>query len=79
MSGDPFKKAFLSVMFMFVIFLSYGPMVIEISDLANNATTNNAVISFMGSWFGLFWALLAVFFLMVALYYILDGLSRARF
>ena len=79
MSGDPFKKAFLSVMFMFVIFLSYGPMVTEISDLANNVTTNNAVISFMASWFGLFWALLAVFFLMVALYYILQGLSRGSF
>ena len=79
MSGDPFKKAFLSVMFMFVIFLSYGPMVTEISDLAGNATTNNAVISFMDSWFGLFWAILAVFFLMVALYYVIGGLSKARF
>lgn len=70
--GDPYKRAFLSVMFMFVVFLSYGPMQNEIADLAANATTNNAVISFMDSWFGHFWALLAVFFLMAALYYILQ-------
>lgn len=79
MSGDPFKKAFLSVMFMFVVLLSYGTMVTEIDDLASNATTNNAIISFLDSWFGIFWALLAVFFLMVALYYIMEGLGRARF
>ena len=79
MSGESFKKAFLSVMFMFVIFLSYGPMKTEISDLAGNVTTDNAIISFMDSWFGLFWAMLAIFFLMVSIYYILDGLSRARF
>jgi len=70
---DPFKKAFLSVMFMFVVFLSYGPMKTEISDLALNATTTNAVLVFMDSWFGLFWALLAVFFLVAALYYVVNA------
>jgi hypothetical protein len=73
MSGDNFKRATLSVMFMFIILLSYGPLVEEIATLAGNATTDNAVISFLDSWFGHFWVLLAIFFLMMGIYYLLKG------
>lgn len=71
--SDPFKKAFLSVMFMFVVFLSYGPLKTEINALAINATTTNAVLVFVDAWFGLFWALLAVFFLLAALYQVVKS------
>jgi len=70
---ESFRKAMLSVMFMFIILLSYRPMKVEIGVLAGNATTVNAVILFLDSWFGIFWALLAIFFLSVALFYVVQS------
>jgi len=67
-----FKKAMLSIMFMFIVFLSYGTLNDEIDVLALNYSSN-PVILFFDSWFGMFWALLAVFFLCVALYYVVDS------
>lgn len=64
------KKAMLALMCMFMLLLSYGPFVEEIGVLAGNVTTDNAVISFLDSWFGLFWAILVCFFLASAIYYI---------
>ena len=70
---DP-RKAMLSVMFMFIILLSYGPVKHEISDLAENVTTDNPVISFLDSWFGIFWALLAIFFIAMAIYQVVQNM-----
>lgn len=72
--ADNYRKAFLSMMFMFMALLSYGPMTLEIHALYTNATTTNAVIAFLESWFGIFWALLVVFFLLVALYQIIASI-----
>lgn len=58
-------------MFLIMTLLSYRPLQTEVHALYLNATTTNAVIAFLDSWFGLFWALLAVFFLGVALYEII--------
>jgi len=64
------KKAMLSVMFMFIILLSYGPVNDELGVLAVNYSTN-PVILFLDSWFGIFWAMLVVFFIGSAIYYII--------
>lgn len=73
--GDPFKRAFLSVMFMFVVFLSYRPIQTEIHAMAINASTTNAVLVFTDAWFGIFWALLAIFFLGVAVYNVILAMG----
>lgn len=66
------KKAMLSIMFMFIIFLSYGAVNDELGILASNYSTN-PVILFIDSWFGMFYALLAVFFVIVAIYYVIGS------
>lgn len=66
------KKAMLSIMFMFIVFLSYGTINDELGILATNYSAN-PVILFLDSWFGMFYALLAVFFVSVALYYVIGS------
>jgi len=68
-------KSFASLSMFFMIFLSYMPLVDTIGDLAGNATTTNAIITFFNSWFGIFWALLACVFLAATIYFAVESIS----
>jgi len=70
--GDGFKKAWGSLMMFFLSFLSYKPLAIGIADHALNATTTNAVWTFMDSFFGLFWTIFVIFWFMVSLYLVIG-------
>lgn len=71
-SGSPSVKIFGFILMFLMLFFSYKPLTIEIDVLANNETTTNAVVQFLDSWFGLFWASLIVFILALLLYVILK-------
>lgn len=73
--SDSYRKAFLSVMFMLMVLLSYRPIKEEIHALYINATTTNAVIYFLDTWFGIFWALLVIFFLGVAVFQVIMSIK----
>lgn len=59
-------------MMFFLCFFAYTPLAIGIHDTAINATTTNAVWVFMDSFFGLFWTVLVVLWICVALYFLLE-------
>ena len=70
--GDGVKKAWGALMMFFLCFLSYTPLAVGIEDMAENATTTNAIWTFMDSFFSLFWTIFIVFWIMLALYFIIG-------
>ena len=70
--GDGIKKAWGALMMFFFCFFSYMPITTGINDMVANATTTNAVWVFMDSFFGLFWTILSIFWLMLALNFIIG-------
>jgi len=70
--GDGVKKAWGALMMFFLCFLSYTPLAVGIEAMADNATTTNAVWTFMDSFFGLFWTIFVIFWFMLALYFIIG-------
>ena len=70
--GDGVKKAWGALMMFFLCFLSYTPLAVGIEDMAENATTTNAIWLFMDSFFSLFWTIFIVFWIMLALYFIIG-------
>jgi len=70
--GDGVKKAWGALMMFFLCFLSYTPLAVGIDNMAENATTTNAVWVFMDSFFGLFWTIFVIFWFMLALYFIIG-------
>jgi len=67
-----FDKAVGSIIMFFFSFLSYAPLANEINDYATNATLTNAVWVLMDDVFGLFWTLVIVAWLILALFFVLD-------
>ena len=70
--GDGVKKAWGALMMFFLCFLSYPTLAIGIEGMAENATTTNAVWTFMDSFFGLFWSIFVIFWFMLSLYFIIG-------
>jgi len=70
--GDGVKKAWGALMMFFLCFLSYTPLAVGIHDTALNTNTTNTVWVFMDSFFGLFWTIFIVFWIMLALYFIVG-------
>lgn len=70
--GDGVKKAWGALMMFFLCFLSYTPLAVGIEEMAENATTTNAIWLFMDSFFSLFWTIFIVFWIMLALYFIIG-------
>jgi len=70
--GDGVKKAWGALMMFFLCFLSYTPLAVGIEDMADNATTTNAIWTFMDSFFSLFWTIFVIFWIMLALYFIIG-------
>ena len=69
-----YKKSIASMLMFFMIVFSYVPINDEIGVAAANATTTNAILVFMDSWFGLFYAFLAVVFMGMAIYFVAKAL-----
>jgi len=59
-------------MMFFLCFLSYTPLAVGIDSMAENVTTTNPVWVFMDSFFGIFWTIFVIFWLMLALYFIIG-------
>lgn len=70
--GDGIKRAWGALMMFFFSFLSYTPLATGINNMVANATTTNAVWEFMDSFFGLFWTILTIFWLMLTLNFIIG-------
>jgi len=70
--GDGIRQCWGALMMFFLCFLSYMPLAVGIEGMAENATTTNAVWTFMDSFFGLFWSVFVVFWFMLALYFIIG-------
>jgi len=70
--GDGVKKAWGALMMFFLCFLSYPTLAVGIEGMAENATTTNAVWTFMDSFFGLFWTIFVIFWFMLSLYFIIG-------
>ena len=69
-----FKRAWGALMMFFLCFFSYQPLANDISDMVANATTTNPVWVFMDSFFSLFWTILIIFWIMLALYFIIGDM-----
>jgi len=67
MGENETQKIFLMVSLFFITILSYNPLKTEINYIATCSTLTNPIYTFLDSWFGLFWAILAIFFLVIAL------------
>ena len=72
--GDGIKRAWGALMMFFFCFFCYTPLATGINDMVANVTTTNAVWVFMDSFFGLFWTILSIFWLMLALYFIVGDI-----
>ena len=70
--GDGVKRAWGALMMFFLCFFSYTPLATGIDAMVENATTNNAVWVFMDSFFNLFWTIFVIFWIMLALYFIIG-------
>lgn len=70
--GDGTKKTWGALMMFFFTFFSYTPLATGIDEMVINATTTNAVWVFMDGFFGLFWTILSIFWLMLALNFMIG-------
>jgi len=56
-------------------FMSYGPLALTIDDYAVNETTTNAIWVLLDSTFGLFWSLVIIAWLAMALWFVLSEIG----
>ena len=75
MGKDSAKRAWGALMMFFLCFFSYFPLTTNISAIVDNATTTNAVWTFMDSFFGLFWTILIIFWFMLSLWFVIAEIS----
>lgn len=73
MAGDHGTKAFGLIIITIVCLLAYPSMATRIDDNAGNATLTNDVWVLLDDIFGLFWTMLTVVFLGMAIYEALQG------
>lgn len=73
--ADHGSRAFGLILIVFVCMLSYPSMATRIDDNAGNATLTNDVWVLLDDVFGLFWTILTVTFLGMAIYEALQGAS----
>jgi hypothetical protein len=63
-----YVKAILSMLMFVFTLMSYGPFVATIDEYATNATLTNAIWVLLDTIFPLFWALIGIVWLIIAIW-----------
>ena len=69
------KRALLSLMLFFVIFLSYQPFYNELQQIQANASLNNNIIGIMVLIYPYFWLMLGIVCMGLAIYFMASEMS----
>lgn len=70
--GDGAKRAWGALMMFIFSFFSYTSLATGINDIVANVNATNPVWVFMDGFFGLFWTVLTIFWLVLALYFVIG-------
>ena len=69
------KRALLSLMLFFVIFLSYGPFYAELKAIQANATLNNNIIGLMVLIYPYFWIMMGMVCMGLTIYFMAQEMG----
>jgi len=69
------KRALLSLMLFFVIFLSYQPFYAELKQIQANATLNNNIIGLMALIYPYFWIMMGMVCMGLTIYFMAQEMS----
>ena len=69
------KRALLSLMLFFVIFLSYQPFYAELKAIQANATLNNNIIGLMVLIYPYFWIMLGMLCMGLTIYFMAQEMG----
>jgi len=69
------KRALLSLMLFFVIFLSYQPFYAELKQIQANATLNNNIIGLMVLIYPYFWIMMGMVCMGLTIYFMAQEMS----
>lgn len=69
------KRALMSLMLFFTIFLSYQPFYAELKEIQANATLNNNLVGLMVSVYPYFYPILGIMCLGLTVYYVVQEMS----
>ena len=69
MAKGGLKRALISLMLFFTIFLSYQPFYAELKAIQANATLNNNIVGLLVVIYPYFWVMLGIMCLGLTIYY----------
>jgi len=69
------KRALLSLMLFFVIFLSYQPFYAELKQIQANATLNNNIIGLMVLIYPYFWIMMGIVCMGLTIYFMAQEMG----
>ena len=69
MAKGGLKRALISLMLFFTIFLSYQPFYAELKAIQANATLNNNIVGLLVVIYPYFWVMLGILCLGLTIYY----------
>jgi len=69
------KRALLSLMLFFVIFLSYQPFYAELKQIQANATLNNNIIGLMALIYPYFWIMMGMVCMGLTIYFMAQEMG----
>ena len=75
MAKGGMKRALLSLMLFFIVFLSYGPFYSELKDIQADENLTSNLIDLVVAIFPIFYVMLGFITLMLTFYYVIEEMT----